>query len=218
MIEKEKHDKICSIISRQRSSAQALYRLQADMVQVEDQIWKAYNAVCLEHGRLPKYDGATKENILAVSRWLTEGKRPGLLLYGGIGTGKTTMAKAIARVINAYKIVEGWPSVQEMKVTTARQLARLDAEEHREYLNYCQADKLLIDDLGTEPASVKSYGNESFPIVELLCKRYDQRLMTIVTTNLDDQGIAAMYGERVADRFRDMFDRKVYTGKSYRGQ
>lgn len=185
---------------------------------MEEQLWKAYNAVCYEHGMLPKYDKATKENLLAVSRWLTEGKRPGLLLYGGIGTGKTTMARAIAKVINAYKVVEGWPSREEMKIATSSQLAQLDINEHREYLEYCHADKLVIDDLGMEPSSVKSYGNESFPLVELLCKRYDHRLMTVVTTNLDDAGIEATYGERIADRFREMFDRKVYSGKSYRGQ
>ena len=47
------------------------------------------------------------ENVLGAikdaSSWLIEGKKPGLLLYGGIGNGKTTLANAICMYINQLR-------------------------------------------------------------------------------------------------------------------
>ena len=44
---------------------------------------------------------------------------------------------------------------------------------------------LAIDDLGTEPVEVMDYGNIITPVINLLTKRYEAHLFTIVTTNLD---------------------------------
>ena len=54
------------------------------------------------------------------------------------------------------------------------------------------------------------------PITELLEYRYNQRLTTIVTTNLEPSEIREKYGDRIADRFNEMFALVSYTGVSYR--
>ena len=75
---------------------------------------------------------------------------------------------------------------------------------------------LHIDDVGTEPASVKVWGNEVSPLVEILYSRYDKLLYTVITSNLSDEDILPRYGVRIADRFREMFDFLSFDNKSYR--
>lgn len=76
---------------------------------------------------------------------------------------------------------------------------------------------LCIDDVGTEPASLKVWGNEVSPLVDLLYHRYDRQLFTIITSNLEgDEDIAKRYGVRVADRFVEMFDLIGFDNSSYR--
>lgn len=48
------------------------------------------------------------------------------------------------------------------------------------------------------------YGNVLSPMVDLLTKRYDLQLFTIVTTNLTPQEIRTNYGDRIADRLDDI--------------
>ena len=85
------------------------------------------------------------------------------------------------------------------------------------YCNKLKNQELLfIDDIGTEPASVKRWGNEFSPVLELLYARYDRQLFTIATSNLKDSDFGERYGIRIADRMEEMFERIYYQNKSYR--
>lgn len=75
---------------------------------------------------------------------------------------------------------------------------------------------LFIDDIGTEPASIKSWGNEISPVTELLYSRYDRQLFTIITSNLNDKELEERYGLRIADRMAEIFDRLYYSNGTYR--
>ena len=77
-------------------------------------------------------------------------------------------------------------------------------------------DGIFIDDIGTEPASIKSWGNEISPVTELLYSRYDRQLFTIITSNLNDKELEERYGLRIADRMAEMFERLHYSNRSYR--
>ena len=48
-------------------------------------------------------------------------------------------------------------------------------------------DVLGLDDLGTEQSEVLDYGNVYTPVIDLLTKRYEEQLFTIITTNLTPQ-------------------------------
>ena len=73
-----------------------------------------------------------------------------------------------------------------------------------------------IDDLGEEPKEVLSYGNAITPVVDILEDRYRKREITLITTNLDADGIKEKYGVRVADRLREMMMIIPFTNPSYR--
>lgn len=75
---------------------------------------------------------------------------------------------------------------------------------------------LGIDDLGTEPSEVLDYGNIYTPVIDLLTKRYEEQLFTIITTNLTPQQIRRHYGDRIADRLNEMVKKIVFNNCTYR--
>jgi len=74
---------------------------------------------------------------------------------------------------------------------------------------------LTIDDLGTEPVEVMDYGNIMTPVIDLLTKRYEAQLFTIVTTILAPKDIHKRYGDRIDDRLNEMMAKIVYRDSTY---
>ena len=199
-------------------------------------------------GRLYLADNETATRLQSIANWLTNAScKPSLLLYGSLpGTGKTTTARAIARMARGLKAAFNAESIQEQRCKDAGKWIPLENYE-RDYLSMCEnsiivpvfytamelanmvesskatfealkrTQFLIIDDLGTEPVSVKVFGNEYAPIIELLQHRYAEMLPTIITTNLGLNQIAATYGPRISDRLREMCEMLNYAqGESYR--
>lgn len=55
-----------------------------------------------------------------------------------------------------------------------------------------------------------------FKVHNFLYYRYDKQLITVISTNLDDEQIAKEYGARIWDRIMGIYDRVAYKGDSYR--
>lgn len=184
---------------------------------------------------------AAEKHIHAVAEWLADTSgRCGLMLYGGLGSGKTTLACAVRRM--------AWDAVQRADEILEKMSWKLDDAEKRQLARQAQivspemkraADiatlyrtddtyametisrletcgMLIIDDLGTEPQEVMCYGSPRHPFAELLDARYAARRLTMVTTNLDTKDIESRYGARTADRCREYFATELFTEKSYR--
>ena len=73
-----------------------------------------------------------------------------------------------------------------------------------------------IDDPGTESQEVMDFGNVVTPVIDLLTKRHDEQLFTIITTNLTPKQIREHYGDRIAERLNEMVEKIVFTNNSYR--
>lgn len=155
-----------------------------------------------------------KEIIDLVSAWLAEGfqKKPWLLLCGGVGTGKSTMSKSIQ---DWYKYLTCGRKV--FGIYTANYIAG-NAINTEEYEMLHKTPRLIIDDLGTESVSVNDYGNIRTPIIDLLHSRYNERKMTIISTNLTPKQIGERYGDRILDRLKELAQNIVFTNKSYRDE
>lgn len=146
-----------------------------------------------------------------VAEWMHTRPTPGLLICGEVGNGKTTMVEALT---NLYAV----RCNKLMTNVTALHIADLYRNADTDGINALKDTLMLsIDDLGTEAAGVKSYGNEVSPVTDIIYHRYAKRMFTVITTNMAAFQIRDRYGDRIADRFREMMTVVPFMDKSYRG-
>lgn len=220
------------------TTERARFKLPLTAQEVEAVMLQAYNNIVTQRGGTPSDEASTRANIGSVARWLTDAKlRPSLLLRGGVGNGKTTTAKSIVATFDALRMLAGqklrtdrWQMTAEqdavyttlstlpaLRIISAVDVVAL-ARDEDSFKRMRNALVLVIDDLGTEPATAKVYGTEQTPIAEVINHRYEAMLTTIITTNLNDDAIAKRYGERTIDRLREMYEKLTFTGVSYRAK
>lgn len=175
----------------------------------------AYSAVLKERGFDGQLSKDTIDKIGKVSRWLTDPTcKPGLILYGGVGNGKTTMLMAINKFLYHTRGLHE----MEVELQTAEfiSMAPKRAEGYIERIGSREIGLLGIDDLGCEPAIVKDFGNELTPVISVLTARYRSNLPTIITTNLTLDEIKKVYGIRIQDRILETYERIEYKNNSFR--
>lgn len=193
------------------------FRLPMSVDEAEQYIRGAFEAQVELRGGAVQYDEMTTSNLRKVAETLAgDSHKFGLLLAGTCGNGKTTTMRAVQSVVQLLNNTR-YRSGERIGnyLVEAKELAGLPDETG--VMKFYKATPLLfLDDLGREPTEVLKYGNVTSPITELLEYRYNQRLTTIVTTNLEPSEIREKYGDRIADRFNEMFVVVRYTGNSYR--
>lgn len=193
------------------------FKLPLSVDEAEQYIRGAFEAQVELRGGKVEYDEMTTKNLRLVAETLTgDGHKFGLLLAGTCGNGKTTTMRAVQSVVQLlnntyYRCGDGIGN----RLLEAKEITQL-SDKIGQLTAYKTVPVLFLDDLGREPTEVLKYGNVTSPITELLEYRYNQRLTTIVTTNLEPSEIREKYGDRIADRFNEMFSLVSYTGASYR--
>jgi DNA replication protein DnaC len=140
--------------------------------------------------------------------------RPGLILMGGVGTGKTRVLKALSALIGEYSARSG--GRQSLRVIGAVEACKLAADNDPALGRLKTFRYLGIDDLGTEPVDVKVYGTEVSPIIEALHDRYDRRAVTVISTNENLDRIRQRYGERIHDRIIEQYSIVPFNFNSFR--
>lgn len=170
------------------------------------------------------------ENTRKVAMWLCRSSKPWLALGGSPGNGKTTIANAVKVLIENLAIENqkdkdgnmhwvgktGDGRRPNVTMYTAKQLCDMAKDEPQKYAIVTNAEFLIIDDLGVEPQTVKSYGNEVSPVSDILYHRYNKSMFTLMTTNLSWNEIGTRYGERISDRMKEVMDYIPFVNKSYR--
>lgn len=135
--------------------------------------------------------------------------KKGLLLYGPVGCGKTTLLNILKRntkapfnVVSCRKIADDFAQFGHTAIANyskAREANKRDNLGH-EVTGFC------FDDLGTE-TNKKNFGNEVNVMAEVLLNLYDQKdnIGRIhLTTNISDADIINNYGDRVYSRLKEM--------------
>lgn len=213
-----------------RKTIRTRFSIEMPREQMCNAIYAAMLAETSSRGHPFVHDDATKDHIFKVADWLIDpGKKPGLLIMGKVGNGKTTLAKAISSVINLLTEMEfDYNTHPKVQFYTAREICRIKARESKElsrdkgrksdFDKLCDEKMLIIDDLGEEPKELLIFGQPVTPLIDLLAKRYDMQLFTIVTTNLGKTSLNEKYEERMYDRMCEWLQPIPFTNESYRQQ
>jgi DNA replication protein DnaC len=188
-----------------RFSAEAYYQAFTDIFPIDEKKEERYMVIVK---RLCCYfAGDTRFNTTDLNL------DKGILLFGGVGVGKTTLMQMFAQnQAFSYRIVScrqvGADFIKDGEDALSRYSSNYDIPVNsnpygHQVIGYC------FDDLGTERSDIKHYGNSKNVMTDILLNRYDSKLdprSTHITTNLSAEEIEATYGTRVIDRIRERFN------------
>lgn len=177
----------------------------------------------------PRYRGFDLKDIAAlqgkrVAKSLAEcikreGDKRGLVLFGPVGTGKTTAAYVGAKIW----LERGQPVTIISWHQWLNDLALLDYQEKaREIGRVTKAHILVLDELGAIDANDGyELSKESRYRIELLGQiinhRYEHNKSTIITSNLDGfEQVVAQYGDRTASRMQGFCNVEILIGDDLR--
>lgn len=154
----------------------------------------------------------------SVAEAVCEGQKriPSLILSGAPGTGKTHLTCAMVQHCYDAGMDAGKRNIidiiREIKATW-----RKDSERNEDEVieRYASADLMVIDEIGVQFGT----DTERMYVFDIINRRYEQCLPTVLITNLDVNGLREEIGERVLDRLREDGGRLLtFTGKSWRSQ
>ena len=122
-------------------------------------------------------------------------KNLGLILWGGVGTGKTYIAACIANALIEQKV----PVLMTNFSKVLNQMGALYSGERYKYISdFSKFPLLIIDDLGVE-RSTEYVREQMFAIID---ERYKANLPLIVTTNLTIDELSSP---------KDVADARIYS-------
>jgi len=136
-------------------------------------------------------------------------KRRGFLVLLGAdkGTGKTHLAVAVMRQFKNGRFIKQSTLLHELRRSYSDKAAQDPIETCK------RVGILVLDEIGVSPG-----GRDEFPMLhDILDHRYGEKLPTVLTSNLDFDGLKEVIGERIADRLKEAaFSIFHLTGPSHR--
>lgn len=157
------------------------------------------------------YDDSVCGRMDALANWLVESPKYGLMLMGSTGTGKTSLAMSLVHALHADKAGVCFTSATEI-------IRSFQYGENGEWVlqRYIRYRVLVIDDLGLESKKCYQYGTQYTPIEDIIRKRSDMRMITIVCTSLGQSGLKERYPVSVYDRLAFEYEHIFLGEESYR--
>lgn len=170
-------------------------------------------------------DKGDEDAFDAVSKWCgtltrnhTEGM--GLYLYGHTGVGKTHLAQSAALEVVSNNNISGIFVTSDRYIDMVYDEMRNDGDLPEPYsdpflLKYMRRtfDLLVLDGLGSERATTEFARNA---IISLVDNRYEERLMTIITSILPPAELSRVYGKRLLSIIQESCYLINVEGQDYR--
>lgn len=150
-------------------------------------------------------------------------RRKGVMLIGGVGSGKTTCLKIMQRLFRDSDCRFLSKRASDIKDF----VGSMSLNEIKQEFGYGLKCDLYIDDIGVNSGEMKVYGTTVSVLGEILLDRYDlyisEGYLTHISSNLvaesDNPNVVTLksvFGDRVYDRLREMTTPIVFTNKSLR--
>lgn len=228
---------------RKKAEKEAYIREQEERKQIEHEIRRPWtskemfqylNVRCHELDVKFQIDETNHDVIKALCKYFTndpgfEKMNPnwklnkGILLFGSVGTGKTTIMNLFNRNKKACFSVISCRLIADKFADLGSELLHVYANPlHVPYStrSFFQTKiGVCFDDLGTERLG-KRYGDTANVMEQILLNRYDRLEkewhMVHITTNLTAEEIEECYGTRVRSRMREMFNMITLNGEDRR--
>lgn len=155
-----------------------------------------------------------KRNLKMAMSFAEDFTGENLLLYGGAGRGKTFLCNCIAKdVLERGKTVLYLTAGQLFKQLEELRFHRDEEEEPTDWdTELLDADLLIIDDLGTEFATMFT-ASELFRIVN---ERKLRKKPVVISTNLDYKALMEQYSDRVMSRLIGEYTTLKFFGEDIR--
>ncbi len=159
-----------------------------------------FEEASLDNFRLPEDNPLAKRvlseamlEVLTYANQFPKASKPGLLLMGDPGTGKTHLAVAALRMLIGRGFQGLFFGYQDLldRIRTGYDAAA-GASDREAYRAVLEAEVLLLDDLGAH--RVSDWVEDT--VTSIVTYRYNQQRALIATTNLPDPGA----GDRVVQR------------------
>lgn len=136
-----------------------------------------------------------------------------LLFSGSTGLGKTFLSGCIARTVadHGYSVVYD-TAIQLISDYESDKFGESTEESRRNLSRYTTCDLLLIDDLGTEMVTQFTIS----ALYNVINTRLIKGLPTIVSTNLNSEGIRSRYTPQIYSRLLGSFELIPFYGEDIR--
>jgi hypothetical protein len=160
-------------------------------------------------------------------------KNKGVILWGGVGSGKSTFLRSIATFNfilscicrNEIEVIEKTKESAYFG-NCAREASRFLASGSEDFAFYLLNQDFTFDEFGREPKKVFRFKNESSFLESIIASRYDlflrrkekgvRPLITSGTTNLNPDSWAMQYDDYAIDRLFEMCEVIEWKGNSKR--
>jgi len=144
----------------------------------------------------------------------------GILLLGPTGTGKTL----VMQIMSVYRTIDNIKfrhnnNVYNLvyDVVDVNQIISMFVQGGYDTIqSFTTRQALCLDDLGSEKAYAKRFGNSVDAISYIINERYQRKLLTLATTNYPLTAIEERYDDRILSRLYGLFNFHSLKGDDWR--
>jgi DNA replication protein DnaC len=123
-----------------------------------------------------------------------------LVLFGGVGTGKTLLATELAEaLIDNLSMSVRYCTAKQMISEIQASYNTEGKSEEGEVLRFVQYQLLILDEIDAKP----DRENANLLLTEVINRRYNEEKPVVVITNQPFDGLAKFVGDRVDDRLHE---------------
>jgi DNA replication protein DnaC len=123
-----------------------------------------------------------------------------LVLFGGVGTGKTLLASELAEaLIDNLSMSVRYCTAKQMISEIQASYGMEGKSEEGEVLRFVQYNVLILDEIDAKP----DRENANLLLTEVINRRYNEEKPVVVITNQPFDSLAKFVGDRVDDRLHE---------------